>query len=721
MEVVYLGLISKIFNAVFDAILSPVFKFLASLLETVLSWLFDAVLEPLLVKVLWPLFMDLVDLIVDIFAGILFSVFADLMEIINAMQDAFNIFSGLQKVTYQGTPYNILELVFRMDKIQTAVWTVIAFSFVLMFLFAVLGTVRSMMDLEEGQRPVSKVLSSTFKAFFKMMLIPVVSLFAIVMACEILVAINTAFQGDQIYLSRMVFVVSSLDAAKDERYNISSTARDKVENIGTGDGLRKDFYEGRSSCTDKDTVSKTFKLGDFDYMIAFGGCAFLIVILATCLMTFISRIFEVILLFIVSPLFAAVMPLDDGEKFKAWQDMFVGKLFGGYGTVIAMQVYIILCPAVMDGRIVFGEGSVEANYLIRLIFLLGGAWATVKAGPTVTQLLNASAGMQEAETSRAVTAGIGATAAMAGSGAVSLAKSAKQKYTERKANRQAAMAESDKRIAKRLSAKPGGGGSPIGGAAAGFGGAASSGASAGSGASAALAGAGAGSGASTTLAGAAAGSGGGSGSGSATAGSGAPESKARRLGTLFGGRLTLNQTKGGHRYLGLNFGKKASFGRDKDGNFHARFLGIGVRVGKDGKVDKISLPFVRFKRGQREDGKSGNFHVSKVKVKGVVNFKRAESVSTGADGKPVRTMGGMYCSDISAIGLKRRYDSDTGKVEKLSALGAHYGKNASGEYMLTHFNSMLGRMEFDKGEDGKKRLDTVTTRGGHSLYQRDED
>ena len=37
MEIVYLGLLSTIFNAIFDAILSPVFKFLSSLLETVLG------------------------------------------------------------------------------------------------------------------------------------------------------------------------------------------------------------------------------------------------------------------------------------------------------------------------------------------------------------------------------------------------------------------------------------------------------------------------------------------------------------------------------------------------------------------------------------------------------------------------------------------------------------------------------------------------------------
>ena len=58
------------------------------------------------------------------------------------------------------------------------------------------------------------------------------------------------------------------------------------------------------------------------------------------------------------------------------------------------------------------------------------------------------------------------------------------------------------------------------------------------------------------------------------------------------------------------------------------------------KVDKVSLPFVRFKRGDE------GFKVSKVKFAGAVSFKRAETVTTGEDGTVSRQFGDMYCSDI---------------------------------------------------------------------------
>ena len=68
MEIVYLGLLSTIFNAIFDAILSPVFKFLSSLLETVLGWLFDNILGPLWKACCGRLIESTLDLIFEIFA-----------------------------------------------------------------------------------------------------------------------------------------------------------------------------------------------------------------------------------------------------------------------------------------------------------------------------------------------------------------------------------------------------------------------------------------------------------------------------------------------------------------------------------------------------------------------------------------------------------------------------------------------------------------------------
>lgn len=646
MEVVYLGLISKIFNAIFNAILAPVFKFISSLLETVLGWLFRTILQPLLINVLQPLFKGLVDLIMEILGGIIYSIYADCLQIVDAMQTSFRIFAGLDEVTYKGRSYSLLEVIFRMETIQKATYILIAVSFALMMLFAVLGVLRSMADLDGAdQRPVSKVLSMVFKAMTKMFMIPAVSLFAIMMSCQILAGISSALGGEGTTLARMVFVVSSLDACKNSEYNVSGGGT----NIGIDDPVRKNYYDGTYSYTDKSRVENDFELGKFDYMLGFLGAGFLIIVLAICMISFITRIFDVIVLFMVSPFFAAVMPLDDGEKFKAWQDMFVAKLFGGYGSVVGMQVYMMLCPAVMGGSIVFGQGSTEANYLIRMIFLMGGAWAVVKVGPTITQLLNFQAGAAESEHSRSVMA----AASMAGGAAAGLGRTSVQAFQGWKGKKDGAMAASDKRIQDRLN---------------------------------------------PSRAGQSSGGQGGNGSRNTAAGPRITQKgpgQAQRTGAMFNGHITTNKTEGGHSYLGVDF-KHTKFGRDENGRFNARLLGVGVRKGQDGKVDKISLPFVRFKRDD-----NGNMRVAKVKIPGGINIKRAETLKKNPDGTTTRTMGKMYCSDIKVAGYKARFDQNTGNVETLSKFGTHYAKNENGQYVMTHTQRFGVRREFEQDANGK--------------------
>lgn len=218
------------------------------------------------------------------------------------------------------------------------------------------------------------------------------------------------------------------------------------------------------------------------------------------------------------------------------------------------------------------------------------------------------------------------------------------------------------------------------------------------------------------------------------------QGKARRVGTLgSSGHVTVNTSSGGHRYLGVDYGKRLSFGRDQEDRFQFRVFGMGYRTGKDGKVDKVSLPFVRLKRG--EDG----FHVSKVNIPGAVSFKRAETRTVRPDGTESRKFGDMYFSDLKPLGnevLKRRYDADTGKVETIQSGISHYAKNSKGEYVLTKKELLGMRTEYEQdgsgghriarvdaggisakvvtGPDGKRHLERVKSSGGKEIFRSKE-
>ena len=782
MEIVYLGLLSSIFNAIFEAILSPIFKFLSSLLETVLGWLFDNVLGPLLENVLWPIFTGVVDLVFEILAEIIYKLFASILQIVDAMQSAFNIFAGLEPVTYVNhpEPLPLIEMLFRIDTVQWAVMIITVIGLCLTFMFAVLGTARSMLELDvDNAKPISRVLRFTGQAMVRFALIPITCLFLITMSGRVLQGVGTAMGSDSTTLSRMVFVVASLDAnKKDARYNISGRLNDgdspvtPASDIGITDAYRRPFYTGSSSYADSDVVGRTFNFARFDYLIGFGCSIFLLIVMGICLINFICRIFEVLMLFIASPIFVSTMPLDDGEKFKAWQDMFVAKIFSGFGSVIAMELYMLLCPVVMGGGISFMQnGSTEADYLIRMLFMLGGAWAVIKAGPTITQLLNFQAGAAERETGMSVTAGM-MGAATTIKGTASQAFTGIRGYAaSRSAGKQASREASNRRIAKRLNAA----GSTGGGASSGGAGKTGKGRAGARKTGTARKG--------SVLRKTRPAAGTGRRAASVTpsrarrkrpprltgaqavralrrlsppptsTANGAPkketvtpkaslqsQGKARRVGSLgSSGHVTVNTSSGGHHYLGVDYGKRLSFGRDQEDRFQFRVFGMGYRTGKDGKVDKVSLPFVRLKRG--EDG----FHVSKVTIPGAVSFKRAETRIVRPDGTESRKFGDMYFSDLKPLGnevLKRRYDADTGKVETIQSGISHYAKNSKGEYVLTKKELLGMRTEYEQdgssghriarvdaggisakvvtGPDGKRHLERVKSSGGKEIFRSKE-
>ena len=142
-------------------------------METVLGWLFDNILGPLLESVLWPIIESTLDLIFEIFAKIFYSILVSLLQIVDAMQNAFNIFAGIQSVTYGSYELPLIEMLFRVDTIQWAVLIITILGFCLTFVFAVLATARSMMELDsDNPRPVSKVLRATFQAMLRFALIP---------------------------------------------------------------------------------------------------------------------------------------------------------------------------------------------------------------------------------------------------------------------------------------------------------------------------------------------------------------------------------------------------------------------------------------------------------------------------------------------------------------------------------------------------------------------
>lgn len=419
MRFVYLGLFSRICDWVLSHIFEPVFRFVSNLLNVVLTWVFQEVLAPVLMPVLQGILEFAIKLWVEIYSTHLYLLFSGLLKLLDYLETAFDVFIGLRDVTYDsgGTIIegSLIEVLMQQKNVNQIFWVLTLAGLGIAMILTIIATAKSALDLDfENKRPVTKVLASMMKTFIQFFMIPFLVYFVLRLSAIILRGVTTALTPEgTTSLGRMVFVIASLDAAKVENLNVSSSTR--AANIGPLDSVRKPFYlmdaKGVSS---KDygklsDVGDAFFLGEFDYLIGFIAAIFLLFTIGICLVIFIQRIFELLLLYLVSPYFVSTMPLDDGEKFNRWREMFVGKCFSGFGSAIGMRLFLLVCPIIMGNEIrlaadagLGGNASPEMEYMMKLFFIAGGAWAVYKSGPMITSLISSQAGQSEMQTANMV-------------------------------------------------------------------------------------------------------------------------------------------------------------------------------------------------------------------------------------------------------------------------------------------------------------------------------
>lgn len=414
MEYAYLGLFKKVFEWVLSRIIDPVYRFVSNLLVTVFSWVFEEILAPVLLPVLEEALEFFINLWLEIYSNQLYLLFSGILKLIDYLETAFDVFIGLRDVTYtqpDGTVISgsLVEVLMQQKSISTVFWVITVGALGLALILTIYGTAKSAFDLDfENKRPVSKVLTAMMKTFIQFFTVPFFVYFMLKLSAVILRGVTAIMNfGNTTSLGRIVFMIASLNAAVNDNYNIGSKNALNIE-FGTSDAdiVRYPFYSltGGNGIPAKDygniaDVTEEFKLASFDYLIGFIAAVFLLFTIGVCLIVFVQRIFELMLLYLVSPYFVCMIPLDDGEKFGRWREMFIGKCFSGFGSVIGMRLFLMVCPMVMGNRIKFGVGtSPEMDYIMKLFFLAGGAWAVYKSGSMITSMLSYQAGSSEANT-----------------------------------------------------------------------------------------------------------------------------------------------------------------------------------------------------------------------------------------------------------------------------------------------------------------------------------
>lgn len=317
---------------------------------------------------------DLIDALKDMFFSFLYLCFECICQLIDFIKDIFYMLVGIDPVSIDGKETDLLTSLIRSDSIKKAFLLIFLIGVILLFLFTGIAILKS--NYQEKQNWVG-VLKKSGQSFLIALLIPFTVLAGILLTNTVMSSINIALNpyGNTAH----PLIGGQFLATIGDGCYIGSEDKSEV--------LAK-FVSGELDYKNIDTVKSYFDIEKMNYLIGILGGFLMLVMFVLSSITFIQRIFDIVLLYLVSPISISTIPLDEGNRFKVWKDMMIGKILSAYGIILTMNLFFLIIPQVY--RIDFFHNSFQ-NGIVYILFLLGGSFAVSKANDVIAKLCGSDA------------------------------------------------------------------------------------------------------------------------------------------------------------------------------------------------------------------------------------------------------------------------------------------------------------------------------------------
>ena len=375
MEFVYLSFLEQLQKAITETVGSLLSLLMESGMRVIIS-----VVQTLLKDVLYSVWLYIYRFLLK---GIWYAV--RILDIMSGMRDIHVIEDGELKASG-----SLLAYLLQSSSVSRLFLAMTLIAMALAFLFSIFQTGKIISDsaMEEGAKPISSVITGGIRCMLAFLLVPMLCLGCLQLSSALLKEVKIAFEaaGTQ---------KNARTEFSDVLFEMSAEGARKVEKT---DSRYQKFWEKDQPYQDMDLLKeeKVYDLKKIDYFVGLLTSFFILVIMLGSCLAFVRRILDVLLLYVAAPFFAATIPLDEGKRFSGWRDRFIGTFFGCFGSIFAMRLYLILIPLIASDDLKI-SGNVQVNYIAKICFIIGSAWAIFKGQDMITGLIAPEAARSASE------------------------------------------------------------------------------------------------------------------------------------------------------------------------------------------------------------------------------------------------------------------------------------------------------------------------------------
>ncbi|MCH5165096.1 MAG: hypothetical protein J1G01_01685 [Clostridiales bacterium] len=287
-----------------------------------------------------------------------------LLKMIDGLMSIFSAITGVTDVTYQGQKVNIIEYLANSTGVSTIFWCVFILAVGLACIFTIVALIKNMIA---NNRNISSIVGKFFLALLGTLAMLIVVILGILISNAVLVLVARIFQIENTTkISNMLFDACVGDWINGYTISEIDVTSLSVRNIfGDYSGSIWDIWP-YSWEMDGMVNPETFMY--FPSLVASIG---VIIAMLVAAINLAKRVYEIILLYIIMPVSLSTISLDDGARFKVWRETFITKIVIAYGTVFAVNIFILLLPMITKMRIP-GMGGF-GNSIFKIIMIIGGA------------------------------------------------------------------------------------------------------------------------------------------------------------------------------------------------------------------------------------------------------------------------------------------------------------------------------------------------------------
>ncbi len=312
----------------------------------------------------------------DWFWSFLYLISKTLFKIIDGLLQCANYLCGVDNVTVDGEEVDFLQYILTSNQVGFAFRVAALLGIIVVVVFSIIAILRTLAK-EKAEGTPAQIAGKAVKSIIAFLFIPTIMIVVVGAGNVFMNAMYEATIQGNASLGDFLFKAFAME---------SGVAEADVDVFLADPNLDwRSVYD----------VWTLMDVSEFEFIFSWIACGVILGSVGMSMMYFVARIISIAILYIVAPFSIGSSVLDDGARFKLWREQILVKFITGYGMIIAVNIYAMICLLVMNPTLVFFGKGTFIDYLMKLLIIAGGGVSLKQSMALIGNLVASGAGSNE--------------------------------------------------------------------------------------------------------------------------------------------------------------------------------------------------------------------------------------------------------------------------------------------------------------------------------------